>query len=300
MNTLKFALRRLLTKSGWPTMAILTLGLGIGANTPAFCHPGVGIVRDGRGNVFYTDLAHVWQLAPDGTRSIAVSNVHTHELCVDSVDNLYGEHLWYEGDTTKKWGHYVWRRAPDGRVEKVIPPTTGFLTNYSFVRDAAGVMYWADREAKGGPAIRKRLPDGSITAVLQSASFHDIGFVTCSPDGTVYLIDRSDLIRVSRNGQMRVLAENLSGEQSKLNQRHKVQGLCADDAGNVWVAVYEQREIKKISPDGRVTVVARSPASYKPSGVLATPDGHLWILEDSLSDRARIRHIGPDGKGQQY
>jgi sugar lactone lactonase YvrE len=124
--------------------------------------------------------------------------------------------------------------------------------------------------------------------------------MTCSPDGTIYLIDRSDLIRVSGDGRMRVLAENLSGEQSKLNQRHKVQGLCADEAGNVWVAVYEQREIKKISPDGEVTVVARSPAPYKPSGVLATPDGHLWVLEDSLPDRARIRHIAPDGKERQY
>jgi streptogramin lyase len=95
---------------------------------------------------------------------------------------------------------------------------------------------------------------------------------------------------------MRVLAENLSGDRSKLNQRHKVQGLCADDAGNVWVTVYERREIKKVSPDGKVTVVARSPAPYRPSGVLATPDGHLWILEDSMPNRARLQHIAPAGK----
>ena len=29
---------------------------------------------------------------------MAVPNVHTHGLALDARDNLYGEHLWYEGD----------------------------------------------------------------------------------------------------------------------------------------------------------------------------------------------------------
>jgi hypothetical protein len=64
--------------------------------------------------------------------------------------------------------------------------------------------------------------------------------------------------------------------------------------------VSERREVKKVSLDGRVAVVARSTAPFRPNGVLATPDGHLWILEDSLPNRARIRHIAPDGSEQHY
>jgi hypothetical protein len=300
MNDLKFACRQLVKNSGFTVVAVLTLALGMGMNTKAYGHPGVGIVRDSRGNIFYTDLAQVWRLAPNGAKSIAVTNVHTHELCVDSSDNLYGEHLWYEGDATKKWGNYVWRRSSDGHVEKIIPPTEGFLTNYGFVRDAAGNIYWADREAKGGPAIRKRSSSGTVTTVLQSASLHDVGFITCSPHGTIYLIDRSDLIQIDPNGQMRILAERLSEDRLKADQRHKVQGLCADDAGNVWTAVSERRVVKKISKDGAVTVVARSSPPFRPNGVLATPDGHLWILEDSLPNRARVRHIAPDGTERQH
>jgi hypothetical protein len=298
MKVLRFALRQRLENPG--LTALLALVLGIGATQcSVYGHPGVGIVRDGRGNIFYTDLAHVWLLAAEGTRSIAVSNVHTHELCLDVAGNLYGEHLWYDG-TTRKWGHYVWRLSPNREIQKVIPATEGFLGNFSFVRDAGGNLFWADREAKGGPAIRKRSPDGTVGIMLQSRSFDDIGFMTCSPNGTIYLIDRSDLVRIETNGQKRIVAERLSGDRFKFNQRHKVQGLCADDSGTVWVAVSERRVVKKISPDGKVTVAARSPAPFTPNGVLATPDGHLWILEDSLPNRARIRHIAPDGTERQY
>jgi hypothetical protein len=124
----------------------------------AEAHPGVGIVMDSRGNVFYTDLSHVWKIAPGGAKSIAVRDVHTHELYIDREGNLYGEHLWYEGDRTKKWGHRVWKLAVDGRLSDVIPAREGFLQNYSFVRDGRGNMYWAERGAQ--TVLRKRTPAG--------------------------------------------------------------------------------------------------------------------------------------------
>ncbi len=71
----------------------------------ALSHPSVSVVTDGRGNVFYSDLKHVWRIAPDGTKTIAVSNVHTHELYLDTLDNHYGDHFWYEGDARKRNGN---------------------------------------------------------------------------------------------------------------------------------------------------------------------------------------------------
>lgn len=118
------------------------------ASSIAAAHPGVGIVMDSKGNVYYTDLKQVWRIAPDGKRSIAVRDVHTHELYIDRQDNLYGEHLWYEGDATKKWGHRVWRLSPDGTLTDIIPARRGFLDDYDdfhFVHDQNGTMYWAVR-----------------------------------------------------------------------------------------------------------------------------------------------------------
>ena len=101
-----------------------------------------------KGNVFYTDLKHVWKIDTGGNRTKAVSNVHTHELHIDDKDNLYGEHLWYEGEASNTWGHYVWKKTPDGKVKKVIPDKNGFLTDYSFVRNHDEQMFWANREEK--------------------------------------------------------------------------------------------------------------------------------------------------------
>src|SRR6185436_5881641 len=93
----------------------------------SIAHPGIGVVEDSRGNIFYTDLEQVWKVAPNGVKSIAVPNVHTHELFLDENDNLFGEHLWYNGDATKTWGHYVWKFTKNGQFQKIIPNTNGFL-----------------------------------------------------------------------------------------------------------------------------------------------------------------------------
>jgi hypothetical protein len=109
---------------------------------PAWAHPGIGIIMDRRGNVFYTDLVHVWRITPNGSKSIAVRDVHTHELTLDSLGNLYGEDSEYLGGD--RWRHRIWRLSPDGRMADAVPWRAGFLQDYEdfgFVRDRVGAMY---------------------------------------------------------------------------------------------------------------------------------------------------------------
>ena len=73
----------------------------------ASAHPSVSIIMAGRGNVYYSDLKQVWKIDVHDKKAIVVQNVHTHELYLDKDDNLYGEHLWYNGETANTWGHYV-------------------------------------------------------------------------------------------------------------------------------------------------------------------------------------------------
>ena len=260
------------------------------AAVPLLAHPGIGIVIDSRGNLFYTDLEQVWRIAPDGKKSVAVPHVHTHELALDAADNLYGEHVWYEGEKTNRWGHYVWRRTPDGRVEKVIPPTAGFLTNYSFVRDRVGTMYWMDREHS---QVMKRLADGRIVPHARAA-FRDVRWMAATPDGVVYIIDRADLVRVAPNGAVSTLARSLSRRSvlhPEADERHLLFGMWTDRHGDVYVADYAQARVLRVTPAGKVTTAATSSWPWSPTGGVFAQNGDLWLLESSLTNQVRVRRI---------
>lgn len=274
--------------------------LAAAAGVPASAHPGVGIVEDSAGNVFYTDLEKVWRIAPDGTKSVAVSGVHTHELCLDAEDTLYGEHLWYEGDATKKWGHRVWKRTKDGAVRDVIPAREGFLTDYSFVRDRTGAMYWADRGER--TVVRKRSPDGTIV-VHSTGPFLDVRWMTATPDGIVYLVDTGRLLRIAKDGTVATAVPALSAKKRpprSVADPHYQAGLWADAQGRVYVAVAEERLVLEVKPDGSTRVAARSPLLWAAYGVMLDKAGDLWLLETSLINAVRVRRIGKDGKERVY
>ena len=261
----------------------LALALLLLVTATAFAHPGVGIVIDANGNVFYTDLHHVWRIAPDGTKSIAVANVHTHELCTSTNGKmLYGEHLWYNGEALDTWGSRVWMRSPDGRVV-----------------DAAGNGDFAVREKN---EIRKRTPDGRVSTIAHG-NFRDIRWMTAAPDGTVYFIDTVDLIRVTPDGRVTTVARGLSNGgilRVWVGARHRVMGLWLDRAGNVYVADHAGGNVKRVDRNGGVTVVDRSTYPWGPTGGTFDRDGNLWLLEYSIND-ARVRKVPfvllPSGEG---
>ncbi len=261
-------------------------------------HPGIGIVSDSRGVIYYTDLSRVWRISPDGKKTIAVPEVHTHELWFDSLDNLYGEHLWYEGDATGKWGHRIWKRSPDGAVTDVIPSRTGFRDDYDdfhFAWDRSENMYWTDGDSV--TVIRKRAPGGTATD-LARRTIRRAGWMTISRSGTVFLVDGADLIAVSADGAVRTVARGVTADESgraPADERHSVMGLWMDRQENIYVALPVRGCVKRISPDGAVTVPDRSASPWKPSGGLFAANGDLWILEFSPANAVRARQVGPNG-----
>jgi hypothetical protein len=262
---------------------LLLLALGL----PAVAHPGVGIVIDSRGNVFYTDLKQIWMIDRAGHRTVAIPNVHSHELAIDAQDNLYGEHLLYNGEAVDTWGSRVWRRSPDGKITDVVPAHPGFNDEYSLVRDAAGNMYFAVRD-KG--EIRRRTPRGEISTIARG-QFRDIRWMTVTSGGTVYLVDSLDVVEVLPSGAIRTVAKNLSAPpliHADGSERHRVMGIWMGRDGNIYVADHAGRSVKRVTPQGKVTIVMRSPWPWSPTGGTFDRDGNLWVLEDTLlSVRAR-------------
>jgi sugar lactone lactonase YvrE len=229
--------------------------------------------------------------------SVAVPGVHTHELCVDAQDNLYGEHLWGEGDG---WRHRVWRRQPDGTLADIIPAREGFLRNYSFVHDRAGTMYWAEVGDK--TVIKKRLADGKITTHV-TGDFHAVQWMTVRADGTLFLMDGGNLRSVAPDGKVATVVTNLSGRNpppAGVSDRNYHMGLWTDKGGSVYVAVARERLVLRVESGGKTTVAAQSVEPWSPSGGMFDRDGDLWLLEYDSANAVRARRIGRDGRQRAF
>lgn len=255
----------------------------------ASAHPGIGIVKNSKGEIFYTDTERVWKISSDGTsKTIAIPNVHTHQLYMDAHDNLFGEHLWYEGEATDKWGHYVWKYDARGKFTKVKRDTEGFLQNYSFVRDGAGTMYQLI-SSKNGSDWMKISPNQKIEW-LATIPTKDVRWQFCSKDGTFYYVDDNDLCKIVGKKAVVVTRDldGVKGEDSKRKPNNSIFGMWDDPAGNIYVAVTGKKTIKKIAPNGQVSVVYQSPGAWMPTGGVTNQKGQLWVLEANEINHVRV------------
>jgi len=254
-------------------------------------HPGIGIVKDSKGNVYYTDLKQVWKIAKNGSKSLVVKNVHTHELYMDAADNLFGEHLWYNGEKINTWGHYVWRLRNNGSLDTVIKPSTGFLTNYSFVRDDAGNMYWVERSAAS--QFKKKYPGGKIETIAQG-NFKDVRWMHATANGIIYFVDYHHLYKL-HNGKFILIAKDISKHSTAPitvdGGRHSLFGIWTDKNENVYIADYSAKTVRQISQNGEIKNLVYSTIPWGPTGGLFDVDGNLWLLEASVTNQVRARKI---------
>jgi len=267
-------------------LAVVLLSL---APLTASAHPGVGIVRDRQGNVFYSDLVHIWRIDPAGRKSIAVRDVHSHELAMDSAGNLYGEDSRYQGGD--RYRHRIWKRLPDGRVVDVVPWRDGFWRAYGFTSDAFGAMYWVtcpDRVC----TIKRRALNGLVSSVVPDKPFgSQINLIAAGPDASIYLVDGGDLRVITRAGRMETRARGVGSA---------LMGMLPDSGESVLVASYGTRAVLRVNARGTVDTVATTPAPWGPSGVMRAPNGDLWLLEYSTTNEAHVRRVGRDGRSTVY
>lgn len=266
--------------------------LGLLTTLRALAHPGIGIVQNSKGEIFYTDTERIWKISPDGkSKTVVIPNVHTHELYMDSQDNLYGEHLWYEGEATDKWGHYVWKYDARGKFTKVKPDAEGFLQNYSFVRDGSGTMYRLI-SSKNGSDWMKISPDQKIEW-LATVPTKDVRWQFCSRDGTFYYVDDNDLCKIVDKKAVVVTPDldGVKGEVPKRKPNNSIFGMWDDPTGAIYVAVTGKKTVKKITSDGRVSVVYQSSLSWMPTGGIVDKKGNLWVLEANALNNVRVVKI---------
>ena len=90
----------------------------------SIAHPGIGLICDAQNNIFYADLENVWMIDANGARIIVVPDVHAHELVIDDLGNIYGEHYWYD-EATDEFKNYIWKLTPDLELQIIRDTLTG-------------------------------------------------------------------------------------------------------------------------------------------------------------------------------
>ena len=258
------------------------------SSSNSFAHPGIGIVCDSHGNIFYTDLKNIYKISPDGKKSIAVEHVHSHELYLDEDDNLFGEHLWYNGEKLNTWGYYVWCLKSDGKLVKIKEPTEGFRSDYSFLQDSLGNMYWIERFTVS--RFKKKTTDGTITTVAEG-KFRDIRWSYCTKKGIFYFLDLDKLYKLTPDGRFILLAEKLNETTPAfgfIGERHNAYGIWTDNKENIYVALHGGQRVKRISPGGKIETVYYSAAPWSPTSGVFDKQGNLWLLEYTITASCRV------------
>jgi len=299
-------------------LAIIAVGLFLSSVVVA--HPASGIVLDRAGNIYFSDLETVWKFDTTGRLSVfraGVSGRHVHELAIDAQDNIYGADLSYESE---KFISDIWKMTPDGKFEYLLGPTDHPPRALSIWRDHAGNNYWIDQNnhTKTQTLLLRRPPNGEVTTFAGSAyghadgkgtaaKFSSIGGVAFGPDGSLYLADGGSVRKVTMDGTVSTLASNLDARTQDdksaalVGSYGNLAGVAVDSANNVYVADAGNRRLLKLSREGKVDILLGTDPPFFPNGVVAGPDGSVYVLEvgftlPSTASGPRVRKITPDGK----
>lgn len=174
--------------------------------------------------------------------------------------------------------------------------------------DAAGNLYVTDNNYRDvtNSRIRKITPAGVVTTYVNGLS--GPGAITVAPNGIIYYIAGSKIMKVATDGTVSLLAgKNVNGKDdgtgSNASFGYPLSSLATDKTGNVYVPDFSNNVIRKITPDGVVTTVAGSgsygnqdgPAAtasfVNPSAIRVDSKGNLIVRDGTPS----IRKIAPDG-----
>src|SRR5690242_5393285 len=70
------------------------------------------------------------------------------------------------------------------------------------------------------------------------------------------------------------------------------EGVVVDAAGNLFLVDTGQQQVRKVSPDGAVSLVVGPPELSTPAGLAVDEAGQLFIAD---SQRHRVLRVGRDG-----
>ena len=270
------------------TAALAGAGL---APTPAFAHPGSGIVVDRLGRVYFVDMVSgIWRLGPGGALT-HLPGAAFHWMVLDAE------------------GRFANARLPSGPGWEFArigtDPTLLLASDFPLALGRDGTLYFPSH---GGTPLEIRTfsPTGAagVLATLPAATprgpLRWLNGLAAAPDGALYYTEDDAIRRVGRDGRISTVVEHVSpagcGSRAPL-----LRGLDVDSGGTVYVADAGCGKVLRVSALGAVTVLPQVERPWFPTGV-ALSGADLYVLEfedPETDDRAamvpRIRKIADGG-----
>lgn len=196
--------------------------------------------------------------------------------------------------------------APDGRV---------------YVLDTSRDVVWRiDPDGRRGAVARDM--HGDVLAVRPDGTLEypppgpGGGFAVRARDGSIHLARRNWIARLADDQrEVRFAGDSAAGyrdgpaHQARFWRPH---GMAVDASGNLYVADYGNRRVRKVTPDGTVSTVALISWPWWPTGVAVWGD-RVYVLERwgdyyrmppvpafiaDLVGHPRVRVITPGGEAQ--
>jgi len=265
----------------------------------AGAHPASGIVVDAQGQVFFCQHGHaVWKIDAQG-KLTPFHEKSFHWLALDTSGVF----------ARSEAGNFFERVTPVGAK-----PALVMGSDFPFVINAEGHLFYED--ARGGVVrIVKRTPAGRESILVtggrgqgQATELLDaINDMALGPDGSLYVSQRDAIRKIGTDGRVLTTAARIVDPECStdlppgLPNPPFLRGLAVDRQGTVYAAATSCRSVLTITPDGKVTVLARATAPWSPTGV-AVANSAVYILEHSnpLAEGGpgvpRIRKVDPDKK----
>ncbi len=197
-----------------------------------------------------------------------------------------------------------------------VNPTLLLASDFPITIGRDGNLYYPWLPADEQLQIFRLAPFGTTTILKASPANRESGplrwlnGIAAAPDGSVYYTENRAVRRITSEGKLTTVAENvtLSGCDSMPGIERDLgpyfRGLDVDAQATVYVAATGCRSVLKITPQGNVSTILRSPGLWAPAGI-AVFEGEVYVLEWRDAPTSceavrsdwipRVRKVGHDG-----
>lgn len=247
------------------------------------------------GNIWFTEDHGIggypgvlWRISTAGLSTKVASLGFPRGIAAGSDGNI-----WATPNSNKQDGYYdfVMRQDTIGNISKFeagISKGAGSSTPSQIIDGKDGNMWFVGDSTLGLGQAGFIAPDGSITVFPSyiGNSGHPGQDMAVGADGAIYIARHSELLRITRDGNLTSLSFVSSGGGW-------VHGVARGVDGNIWFVDSSNSRIGKLTPDGAFTFFSSGiSGSAGLSGLIAGSDGNMWFTETAGNLIGRITPAG--------